>query len=72
MSYLRTDDCPICGMPAEVTCRCPRRDSECGNGHRWHWCLRCRVKVALPGLHSVTGCSCVRKDESHPLLGEPE
>lgn len=66
------DSCPICDSPARLICKCPRRDSECAFGHRWHWCLIHDVKIIAPGLHTVTGCSCPKEDPTHPLLGDPE
>jgi len=30
--------CPTCGEKSKMTCRCPRSDSMCPNGHHWHLC----------------------------------
>jgi hypothetical protein len=30
-------NCKICGGKIKLTCRCPRSDSTCENGHEYHW-----------------------------------
>lgn len=31
--------CPLCGGRAVLSCKCPRQDSKCANGHWWHYCI---------------------------------
>lgn len=52
--------CPECGEEAETTCRCPRRDSVCKNGHEWHTCFVHKVIVVGQSDHrkSITSCTC--------------
>lgn len=50
--------CPICEQPGRTTCRCPRGDTECENGHRWHRCEVHRRVVIGESDHAKSGCSC--------------
>ena len=53
--------CPVCGEPTIGSCRCPRSDSECKNGHKWHTCIKHHTKVLGHSDHSIpgTGCTCL-------------
>ena len=43
----KTEDfCPVCGSLYIIRCRCPRADSECNNGHKWHICVKCE-KISI-------------------------
>ncbi len=33
------DNCPECGEKYVTSCRCPRSDRHCKNGHHWSRCL---------------------------------
>lgn len=30
-------ECVICGGAIKIMCKCFRGDSECKNGHKYHW-----------------------------------
>jgi hypothetical protein len=51
-------DCPECGEPARITCRCPRRDSSCTNDHWWHTCTVHRKIVRGKSDHGTDTFSC--------------
>ncbi len=60
--------CPICNQPAVLTCRCPRSDSECKNGHWWYCCLahnepRIVLGKSDHGLDLMT-CVCKKEEKS--------
>lgn len=61
---INIDHCPVCGEKFIVTCRCPKRDSKCKNGHEWHICLAHNRIVVGPSDHSrpTDECSCGKKD----------
>lgn len=52
--------CPECGEKAKTTCRCPRQDSECKNGHEWHTCTVHHVVVNGGSDHktAISSCTC--------------
>lgn len=52
--------CPVCNEPAVSTCRCPRRDSKCKNGHNWHTCTVHHTLVQGASNHSLGTfvCTC--------------
>lgn len=50
--------CPICEQPGRNTCRCPRGDTACENGHHWHRCEVHRQVVIGESDHAKSGCSC--------------
>lgn len=54
------DNCPVCGEKFVVTCKCPKRDSACKNGHHWHICLEHKKIVLGESDHSrpTLECSC--------------
>ena len=52
------NNCPKCEKPAVQSCRCPRRDSECENGHQWHTCTVHKVIVEGGSDHSKDTFSC--------------
>lgn len=66
---MNTNVCPVCGSPAIVSCRCPKSNSECKNGHKWHYCLAHNpIKVVLGASdHSkaTLACSCIRWDKDN-------
>ena len=53
--------CPACGGEAVATCKCPRNDTWCEQGHQWH---RCPVhnKTVMGNSHGlgvgINGCTC--------------
>ena len=53
--------CPMCGKPSIITCRCFRADSICKNGHTWHICVKHHKIVLGHSNHSrpVTKCTCL-------------
>lgn len=55
-------NCPICGEDATYSCKCPKLDSICRNGHEWHICLVHNKKVLGPYNHisSTMKCSCYK------------
>lgn len=52
--------CPVCGEEAIESCRCPKLDSVCKNGHEWHTCLKHQKIVIGSSDHSrpTFECSC--------------
>lgn len=55
--------CPICrmnGASVEITarCKCPRSDSFCSNGHKWHTCTVHKVYVEGHSDHSTDTFTC--------------
>lgn len=57
--------CPTCGEKRTTTCRCPRSDSKCPNGHQWHLCT-IHKKVVLGGSdHSTDTFTCTCGAGSH-------
>ena len=48
--------CPECGTPLKTQCLCPRQDSICNNGHKWHIEFRegKRFVEKGEGLHPIT------------------
>jgi hypothetical protein len=56
-------DCPICGEKAISSCRCPRGDSTCENGHEWHRCTIHNSIVIGPSDHSLDTFTCTCKKE---------
>lgn len=66
--------CPVCGQRAVVSCKCPRIDCKCQNGHEWHTCTIHHVKVegqsdhGPPRRHPPPPC-CYRRrpgNATHP------
>lgn len=60
-SSVDMDRCPVCDSPSEGSCRCPRSDSSCANGHEWHLCFPCH-KIVLSGSDhklDITACTCL-------------
>lgn len=55
-----TTKCPVCGEPAKMRCKCPRVDSTCANGHKWHFCMFHKKVVLGESDHSkpTFDCSC--------------
>ena len=37
--------CPECGEEAIKWCKCPFRESECKNGHVWHYDTNTGVRI---------------------------
>ena len=71
MIHPEAKNCPICGEPSIDRCRCPRADSECKNGHKWHWCI-VHLKIVIGHFDhslSINICTCV-KDISNSLSSE--
>jgi len=67
-SFPQNDDpnkCPICGELAQGSCRCPRGDSSCKNGHEWHTCTIHKKIVLGPSDHSTDtfSCTCLKEEE---------
>lgn len=52
------NNCPICDKPAVITCKCPRMDSKCENGHDWHKCPVHFKIVVGQSNHQSKECSC--------------
>lgn len=52
------DVCPQCGEKAVISCRCPRCDSSCKNGHSWHTCVKHGKKVMGQSDHSTNTFTC--------------
>lgn len=52
--------CPVCAEPPEITCKCPRSESRCANGHEWHTCSVHRKVVMGKADHrfDMTTCTC--------------
>lgn len=57
--------CPTCNEESTLTCRCPRRDSCCKNGHTWHTCTVHHVLVIGGSDHGTNtfSCTCLRKGD---------
>lgn len=55
---MKDNNCPECGEKPEWGCRCPRHDSGCKNGHRWHTCTIHHVKVRGESDHSTDTFTC--------------
>lgn len=55
----RKNLCPICGAPAKTVCKCPRKDSECKNGHQWHYCVKHHTLIAGKSDHSIKTYECI-------------
>jgi len=53
-------ECPICGAPGEVRCRCRMGDTRCANGHGWHYKGDELHLTEYPsdGLHPKCGSHC--------------
>lgn len=53
-------NCPVCESKAEISCKCPRGDSECVNGHKYHYCLVHERRVTGDADHKIPDniCSC--------------
>ncbi len=57
--------CPVCQKPAKMTCKCPRLDSTCENGHEWHYCPVHHDKVNLGHSdHAKSDCTCPKEEET--------
>lgn len=54
------DRCPFCQAQVTSRCRCLRADSQCANGHRWHFCEEHGRLVGGESDHSKAGRSCVK------------
>ena len=56
--------CPICDSEVVGSCRCPRSDSECENGHSFHICVKHQVYVRGQSDHSTDtfSCTCGKDD----------
>lgn len=55
------DQCPICGKPFRLQCKCDISDRECANGHHWHTCPIHQKLVIGEFDHRnrrADGCSC--------------
>ena len=53
--------CPVCNEPSVSRCRCPRSDSTCANGHKWHTCTVHHIRVLGHHNHAIGGmniCTC--------------
>lgn len=44
--------CPMCGGEHQVRCKCPLSDMKCANGHEWHHCPKCGVRISGPADHA--------------------
>jgi hypothetical protein len=58
------EKCPVCGEPPKGSCRCPRSDSQCVNGHNWALCFahdQLKVVTLKPGAdtHKVELGTCI-------------
>jgi hypothetical protein len=64
-------NCPICGEEKVASCRCPRCDSACKNGHSWHTCVVHGVTVIGKSDHALPTwtCTCGRGDEGENKTG---
>ena len=53
--------CPVCGEQAVTSCRCPRLDCFCKNGHSWHTCVKHQKIVLGESDHSrpTFECTCL-------------
>lgn len=59
---MNDNNCPVCQEKAVSNCRCQRRDSECAQGHHWHFCVTHHVKVIGRSDHSKPAqCTCGNK-----------
>lgn len=58
-------NCPVCHEPPEITCKCPLSDSQCKNGHDWHYCLVHDKVVLGKSDHSKDTMSCHCFDEKY-------
>lgn len=54
------DFCPTCGEQYISSCRCPKSDRFCPQGHHWHKCVKHNVIVVGQSDHSkpTFDCSC--------------
>lgn len=52
MSNPNDDACPICNSKIIASCRCPRQDRKCENGHETHYSLYHRKWHVGPSNHS--------------------
>jgi len=55
----RKNLCPICGAPAKTTSKNSRKDSECKNGHQWHYCAKHHTLIAGKSDPSVKTYECI-------------
>lgn len=53
--------CPICNERAVLSCKCPRADSKCKNGHEWHICTVHGKVVLGRSDHSLATFTCTCK-----------
>jgi len=58
------DYCPICNAPYQISCRCPRSDRICENGHEWHMCVIHNKIVLGESDHSLSINVCTCKKEN--------
>ena len=50
--------CPVCEKPRKSSCKCPRGDSKCENGHTWHVCTVHQKIVLGSSDHSLPTNTC--------------
>lgn len=55
-----SNNCPMCGGIATRTCKCPRGEKTCVNGHTWHRCTVHNVVVEGRSDHTrnIDECTC--------------
>jgi len=67
MDWEAYDKCPVCKEKSVTTCRCPKADKTCPNGHHWHLCLAHGDPKLVIGEsdHSkdTMACSCIKEDD---------
>ncbi len=66
--------CPVCGESRVENCRCPRADSTCPKGHKWHNCVVHGVRVMGHSDHSkpTDTCTCINPLKERNSLMEAE
>jgi len=47
------DKRPACESPWRWRCKCPLADRQCGNGHEYHVCLKCRRFTPGKADHAI-------------------
>jgi len=54
------DKCPTCDAEYVTSCRCPRSDRICKNGHHWHMCVKHQRIVIGQSDHGkdIMQCTC--------------
>jgi hypothetical protein len=53
--------CLECDSKLIKHCKCDLYDSECENGHKWHYCLKHNLRVNTGHDHTKKSrCTCIK------------